>query len=43
MNKVNAEITDRKNNHAKTMNQLDAIIASAGKEGASLDSASAAW
>ena len=37
MNKANADITARKNNHAKAMNQFDAIIASAGKEGASLD------
>ena len=43
VNKANAEIVARKNNHAKTMNQFDAMIANAGKEGASIEDASAAW
>ena len=41
--KLNADITARKKNHADKMNQFDAIIMNAGKEGASLESASAAW
>ena len=43
VDKVNADIVARKNNHAKTMNQFDAMIANAGKEGATLEEASAAW
>ena len=41
--KMNADIHTRKSDHAKKMQQFDAIIADAGKEGASLESASAAW
>ena len=43
MNKFNSDVAARKNNHAKKMNQFDAAIVAAGKEGASLEAATAAW
>ena len=41
--KANQDIVNRKNNHAKAMAQFDTLIKNAGKEGASLADATAAW